>query len=107
MSLVFTAATDSESRVGIFRLEITLTDGTGKLRIPSGLEPSLKESLNRAVAYLQNMKQKMGIEPILAKKDIYAEAINLSGGKVECACSVAFTLQSFPHSRTVVFKLEL
>jgi ATP-dependent Lon protease len=88
--IVYTAATDSESRVGIFRLEISLTEGTGKVRVPSGLEPSLKESLNRAIAYLQSIKQKMGIEQILLKKDIYAEAVDLSGGQVECTCGVAF-----------------
>jgi len=88
--IVYTAATDTEGRVGIFRLEITLVDGNGKLHIPSGLDPSLKDSLNRAVAYLQNVKQRIGIDQILAKKDIYAEAVDLSGGHVECSCSVAF-----------------
>ena len=88
--IVYTASTDSDGRVGIFRLEITLTDGTGKLRVPTGLDSSLKESLNRAVAYLQSVKQRIGIEQILAKKDIYAEAVDLSGGQVECFCSVAF-----------------
>jgi ATP-dependent Lon protease len=40
----------------------------------------LKESLNRAFSYLQNVKDKLGLTPMLAQKDIYAEAVDLSGG---------------------------
>jgi len=88
--IVFTAGSDPDGKVGLFRLEVTLSDGSGKLRVPSGLDASLKESLNRAVAYLQNVKERLGIDTLLAKKDIYAEAIDLSGGKIESACGVAF-----------------
>ena len=87
---VFTAASDAEGQVGLFRLEIALTAGTGRLRMPTSLDKSLRESLNRAHAYLQNMKARLGIESLLAQKDIYAEAIDLSGGHVECPCGVAF-----------------
>jgi ATP-dependent Lon protease len=86
----YTAAVDSESKVALFRLEVTLTAGTGKLRTPTGLEKSLKESLNRAFSYLQNVKDKLGLTQILAQKDVYAEAVDLSGGRIECPCGVAF-----------------
>jgi ATP-dependent Lon protease len=87
---VYTAAADSEAKVGLFRLEVSLTAGTGKLRTPAGLEKGLKESLNRAVGYLQSTKDKLGLTPILAQKDIYAEAVDLSGARIECACGVGF-----------------
>jgi ATP-dependent Lon protease len=87
---VYTAAVDSEAKVALFRLEITLTAGTGKLRTPTGLEKSLKESLNRAFSYLQNVKDKLGLTQMLAQKDIYAEAVDLSGGRINCPCGVAF-----------------
>ena len=87
---VYTATVDSESRVALFRLEIALSAGTGKLRTPTELDKSLKESLNRAFSYLQNIKDKFGLTQLLAQKDIYAEAVDLSGGRVECACGVAF-----------------
>lgn len=87
---VYTAAMDEQSRVGLFRLEVNLTPGSGKLRVPSGLEKGLKESLNRAIAYLQSVKDRVGLTPLLAQKDIVAEAVDLSGGHVECACGVAF-----------------
>ena len=87
---VYTASVDAEAKVALFRLEVTVTAGTGKLRVPGGLDRSLKESLNRAFSYLQNVKEKLGLEKELAHKDIYAEAVDLTGGKVECPCGVAF-----------------
>ena len=69
---------------------MALAAGTGKLRVPGSLEPGLRESLNRAYAYLQTVKDKLGLTQILAQKDIQAEAVDLSGGRVECACGVAF-----------------
>ena len=87
---VYTASTDAEGKVGLFRLEVTLTPGSGKVRTPAGLDKGLKESLNRAASYLQSVKDKLGLTPTLAQKDICAEAVDLSGARVECACGVAF-----------------
>lgn len=87
---VYTAAVDAGAKVALYRLEVTLTAGTGKLRTSSGLEKSLKESLNRAFSYLQSVKDKLGLTSILAQKDVYAEAVDLSGGRIECPCGVAF-----------------
>jgi len=87
---VYTAAVDAEAKVALFRLEVTITAGTGKLRMPTGLDKALKESLNRAFTYLQNVKDKLGLTQMLAQKDIFAEAVDLSGGRVECPCGVAF-----------------
>lgn len=87
---VYTATADDEGHVALYRLEITLTAGTAKLRTPAGLERGLKESLNRAWAYLQAVRDRMGLSSALAQKDVVAEAIDLSGGRVECACGVAF-----------------
>jgi ATP-dependent Lon protease len=39
---------------------------------------------------LQNVKDKLGLTQMLAQKDIYAEAVDLSGGRIECPCGVAF-----------------
>ena len=60
------------------------------LTIAHGLERGLKESLNRAWTYLQSVSERMGLAETLRHKDVVAEAIDLSGGRVECACGVAF-----------------
>ena len=88
--MVYTAAADLEGKVGLFRLEVSLTAGTGKLRTPTGLDKGIRESLNRAFSYLQNAKEKLGLTPELAQKDVFAEAVDLTGGRIECACGVAF-----------------
>jgi ATP-dependent Lon protease len=87
---VYTATADGESHIAIYRLEVTLTAGTTKLRTPAGMEHGLKESLNRAWSYLKVIQDRLGLAPTLAQKDLVAEAIDLSGGHVECACGVAF-----------------
>jgi len=87
---VYTAAVDAEAKVALFRLEVTITAGAGKLRTPTGLDKSLKESLNRAFSYLQSVKDRLGFAQLLAQRDIYAEAVDLTGGRVECPCGVAF-----------------
>jgi len=87
---VYTAAADAEGKVGLFRLEVTVTPGTGKLRTPSGLNRGFKESLQRAYSYLMGVKEGLGLSELLAQKDIYVESVDLSGGYVECPCGVAF-----------------
>src|SRR5437870_4259533 len=87
---IYTAAMDDQAHLSLYRLEVTLTAGTGKLRTPAGLERGLKESLNRAWSYLRSVDDRMGLAPLLVQKDVVAEAIDLSGGRVEAACGVAF-----------------
>lgn len=87
---VYTATADGEARVGLFRLEVACTSGSGKLRTPTGLDKALKESLNRAFSYLQSIKERKGLNETLGLKDIYAEAVDLSGSRIECPCGVAF-----------------
>lgn len=89
---VYTAACDEEGHVALYRLEVTVTTGTGKLRTPAGLERGLKESLNHAWIYLQAVKDRLGLAPALAQKDVVAEAIDLTGSRLDCACGVAFVV---------------
>src|SRR5262249_5253832 len=87
---VYTATMDDQAHLSLYRLEVTLTAGTGKLRTPAGLEHGLKESLNRAWSYLRSVQDRIGLTQELAQRDVVAEAIDLSGGRVEAACGVGF-----------------
>lgn len=87
---IYTAFTDDESRVGLVRLEVALMPGTGKLRTPAGMAKGMKESLNRAWSLLQTVKDRNGLAPLLAQKDIAVEAVDLSGGGGDGDCGVAF-----------------
>jgi len=86
----YTATVDDDLKVSLLRIEVTCSPGTGKLRTPSGMSRGLKESLNRAWAYLQSIKDHLGLTPTLATKDFAAEVVDLSGGGAEAACGIAF-----------------
>jgi ATP-dependent Lon protease len=86
----YTATVDGESRVSLYRIEVTASPGTGKLRTPAGMVRGLKESLNRAWAYLQSVKDSVGLTQVVATKDFAAEAVDLSGGGADAECGVAF-----------------
>src|SRR5690606_31892224 len=57
---VYTASVDDQAKVGLYRVEVGSSPGTGKLRIAGGIEGPMKESMLRAFAYLQGQKGKMG-----------------------------------------------
>jgi len=100
---VYTAAIDGEAHVGLYRLEVTTVPGSGKLRTPATMERQLKESLQRAFSFLQSNQDKMGLTTVVAQRDFTVEAIELTGGKVESACGVAFfiAMMSALHDRAV------
>ena len=87
---VYTALSDSEARVGLFRLEVAPAAGSGKLRTPSGMPKGLKDSMQRAFSLLQSVKERQGFGPMLAQKDLAVEAVDLSGGGADGDCGVAF-----------------
>ena len=87
---VYAAFCDDESRVGLVRLEIALSAGTGKLRSTAGMPKGMKESLQRAWALLQSVKERQGLAGLLAQKDVAVEAVDLSGGGADGDCGVGF-----------------
>ena len=86
---VYTASVDSHSQVGLYRLEVGCSAGTGKLKIAGGIDGPMKESIQRAFAYLAAQKVGMGIGQQVDTTDFHVEAINLLGNKVSCEAGVA------------------
>ena len=58
---IYTASVDDQGKVGMYRLEVGMSPGTGKLKIAGGVEGTMKESIQRAFAYLLGQKVPMGI----------------------------------------------
>ena len=58
---VYTSSVDDHAKVGLYRLEVGCSPGTGKLKIAGGIEGLMRESINRAFGYLMGQKVKMGI----------------------------------------------
>ena len=84
---VYAAAVDSEANVGLYRLEVTVLPGSGKMRTPATMERQLKESLQRAFAFLQSNQEKMGLGGTVAQKDLTVQAVELTGSKVEATAA--------------------
>jgi ATP-dependent Lon protease len=89
---VYAAAVDDQGKVGLYRLEVGCSPGTGKLRIAGGIDGPMKESIVRAFAYLQGQKVKMGIAQPLDTTDFHVEAIDLLSNHVPCEAGIALVV---------------
>jgi ATP-dependent Lon protease len=89
---VYTAAVDDQGKVGLYRLEVGCAPGTGKLRIAGGVDGPMKESLQRAFAYMMGHKVAMGIGQQLDTTDFHVEAIDLLSNQVPCEAGVALVI---------------
>jgi ATP-dependent Lon protease len=89
---VYAASVDDQGKVGLYRLEVGCSPGTGKLKIAGGIEGSMKESIQRAFAYLQGQKTKMGIAQAVDTTDFHIEAIDLLSNHVPCEAGIALVV---------------
>ncbi len=89
---VYTASVDDQGKVGLYRIEVGCAPGTGKLRITGGIEGTMKESIQRAFAYIQGHKVEMGIGHSVDLTDFNVEAIDLLGNHVPCEAGIALVV---------------
>ena len=87
---IYSASVSRDGTVGMYRLEITTSSGTGKLKPAGGISGSMKESINRAYSYLLANKGAYGVAPEVDTSDFHVEVIDLLGNKVEGEIGVAF-----------------
>ncbi len=76
-------------RFELYRLEVGCSPGTGKLKIAGGVEGVMKESFQRAFAYLMGHKVKVGVGQPLDTTDFHVEAIDLLSNRVACDAGIA------------------
>jgi len=86
---VYTASVDDQGRVGLYRLEVGCSPGTGKLKIAGGIDGTMRESIQRAFAYLAAQKVKMGISQQVDTTDFHVEGIDLLSNHMPCEAGVA------------------
>src|SRR5260370_16510653 len=89
---VYTSSVDDHAKVGLYRLEVGCSPGTGKLKIAGGVEGLMRESINRAFAYLMGQKVKMGVGQQVDMTDFHVEAIDLLSNHVPCEAGVALVV---------------
>src|SRR5690349_20959268 len=92
---VYTAGVTSDGTVGLYRVEISASGGSSKLKMAGGVSGSMKESVQRAFSYLQSKKAELGIARELDTSDIHVEAIDLLGNRVEAEVGVAFFVAAY------------
>ena len=96
---VYAASVSGDGTVGLYRIELSLSSGTGKLKAAGGLSGSIKESINRAFSFLKAQKNAFGIAREFDTADFHVEAIDLLGNKVEAEVGVAFVVAAFSALR--------
>ena len=87
---VYCAGVTIDGTVGLFRLEVSVTDGTGKLKTAGGLSGAMKESVQRAHSFLLARKNELGLARELDGSDLHVEVIDLLGNRVEAEVGVAY-----------------
>ena len=86
---VYTTSVDDQGKVGLYRLEVGCSAGSGKLKVAGGIDSSMKDSIQRAFAYIQGNKVDMGIGQAFMTTDFYVEAIDLLSNRISCDIGVA------------------
>ena len=89
---VYTASVDDQGKVGLYRLEVGCSPGTGKLKVAGGIEGSMKESIQRAFAYIQGHKTNMGIAQTIDNTDFHVEAIDLLANRIACDAGIGLVV---------------
>lgn len=92
---VYSASVSGDGTVGMYRIEITLSSGTSKLRPAGGVSGAMKESIKRAFSYLLANKSELGVAREVDTSDFHVEVIDLLGNKVEAELGVAFFIAAY------------
>ncbi|RMI13589.1 MAG: protease Lon-related BREX system protein BrxL [Calditrichaeota bacterium] len=87
---VYSIFVESDGSPGLFRIEVGTSAGTGKLRLSGGMKRLMKESLQRAFAYLKSHKVEFGVGREMDNTDFHVECVNLLGSEVDAPMGVAF-----------------
>ncbi|SEU47612.1 protease Lon-related BREX system protein BrxL [Nonomuraea wenchangensis] len=98
---IYSASVSSDGTVGVYRIEITLSSGTGKIKSAGGISGAVKESISRAFSYLLANKNAFGVGREVDTSDFHVEVIDLLGNKVEAGVGVAFFAAAYSVLRKV------
>ena len=92
---IYSASVSGDGTVGMYRIEISVSSGTGKLKPAGGISGVMKESINRAFSYLLANKSAFGVGREVDTSDFHVEVIDLLGNKVEAEFGVAFFVAAY------------
>ncbi|MFE9658142.1 protease Lon-related BREX system protein BrxL [Micromonospora sp. NPDC006431] len=87
---VYSAGVTADGTVGLYRVEVSVSDGTGKLKLAGGVAGATKESVQRAFSFLQARNADVSVARDLATSDLHVEVIDLLANRVEADLGIAF-----------------
>ena len=96
---VYVASVTGDGTVGLYRLEVSLAAGNGKLKPAGGISGPMKESIQRSFAFMQANKSAFSISHEADSYDFNVEAIDLLGNKVAAEIGVGFFVAAFSAIR--------
>ena len=96
---VYVASVTEDGTVGLYRLEVSLAAGNGKLKPAGGISGPMKESIQRSFAFMQANKSAFSISHEVDSYDFNVEAIDLLGNKVAAEIVVGFFVATFSAIR--------
>jgi ATP-dependent Lon protease len=92
---VYAASVTGDGTVGLYRIEVTLAAGTGKLKPAGGIAGQTKESIQRAFSHLAANKVGFGVGHELDTSDFHTEVIDLLGNKSPADIGVGFFVAAY------------
>ncbi|MCS3445945.1 MULTISPECIES: protease Lon-related BREX system protein BrxL [Bradyrhizobium] len=92
---VYTAAVAPDGTVGMYRVEVSVSSGSGKLKTAGGVNGLTKESINRAFSYMLAKKGELSIARELDVSDLHVEVIDLMNNRVEGEIGLGFFIAAF------------
>ncbi|MBL8841985.1 MAG: protease Lon-related BREX system protein BrxL [Planctomycetes bacterium] len=98
---VYSAGVTSDGTVGLYRVEVSISSGTGKLRLAGGVAGAMKESVQRAFSFLQTKRSELGVAREIDFSDVHVEVIDLLANRVEAELGVAFFVAAYSALRKV------
>jgi len=89
--IAFTVGTDQvDGRLAIFRSEVQISKGSGKLYITGGSSRAIRDSIHTAHTYLKSHGSRLGLTKAPGDYDIHAQLVNLMQSKEGSETGVAF-----------------
>jgi ATP-dependent Lon protease len=92
---IYTAAVAQDGTVGLYRVEVSVSSGSGKLRTAGGVTGVTKESIGRAFSYMLAKKDELSIARELDASDLHVEVIDLMNNRVEGEIGLGFFIAAF------------
>lgn len=86
---VYASFVNPDGKVGLYRIEVGISAGTGKLKNAGGVDSSMRDCLHRAFGYLQGHKVQLGLAGVFESTDMHIEVIDLLSNRVVCEAGIA------------------